>query len=156
MVLESTLEVNQNASNKLSGELDNLHQYSLRNCFIVSGISIKDGESIADLKQSTEKNVVKDVWVSNEFFDSEFDKIHRIGAADCDQQNIIVRFRSQQLSSEVCYGRKKIKNKNIGLKPFLKKNRTILLCSITEKIENDEIIAIPSNSIFLTSAAITK
>ena len=80
-------------SDKLSAELDNLHQYSRRNCHIVSGIPIKQGESSADLKQSIEKNVLKDVGVSKEFFNYKFDRIHRIGAADGDKQNVIVRFR---------------------------------------------------------------
>ena len=50
VALESTLEVSQNTSDKLSAEVDNLHQYSRRNCLIVSGIPIKHGESTVDLK----------------------------------------------------------------------------------------------------------
>ena len=50
VVLESTLEVNQNTSDKLSAEVDNLHQYSQRNCFIISYIPIKHVQSTADLK----------------------------------------------------------------------------------------------------------
>ena len=69
VVLESTLEVSQNTSDKLSAEVDNLHQYSRRNCLIVSGIPIKHVESTVDLKRSIEKNMVKDVGVSKEFFD---------------------------------------------------------------------------------------
>ena len=101
VVLESTLEVNQNTSDKLSAEVDNLHQYSRRNCLIISEIPIKHGESTADLKRSIEKNVPKDVGVSKEFFDYEFDKVNRIGAADSDKQNVIVRFRSHQFPSEL-------------------------------------------------------
>ena len=88
-------------------EVDHMHQYSRRNCLIVSGIPIKHGESTADLKRVIEKNVLKDVGVSKEFFDYEFDKVHRIGAADGDKQNIIVRFRSHQFPSELYYARKK-------------------------------------------------
>ena len=120
VVLESTLEVSQNTSNKLSPEVDNLHQYSWRNCLIVSGIPIKHGESTADLKWSIEKNVLKN-GVSKEFFDYKFDKVHRVGAADDNKQNIIVHFRSHQFSSELYYAWKKIKNKKIGLKPSLSK-----------------------------------
>ena len=81
--------------------------------------------------------MLKDVGVSKEFFDYEFDKIHRIGAADNNKQNTIVCFRSYQFPSELYYARKKIKNKQIGLKPSLTKKRT-LLCNITKKIETDE------------------
>ena len=110
VVLESALKVSQNTSDKLSAEFDNLYQYSRRNCLIVSGISIKHGESTADLKRFIEKNVLKDVGVSKEFFEYEFDKVHRIGAADGDKQNVIVRFRSHQFPSELYYARKKTKN----------------------------------------------
>ena len=101
VVLESTLEVSQNTSDKLSAEVDNLHQYSQRNCLIVSGIPIKHGESTADLKRSIEKKVLKDVGVSKDFFDYEFDKVQRIRAADGDKQNVIVHFRSHQFPSEI-------------------------------------------------------
>ena len=115
-----------------------MHEYSRRNCLIVSGIPIKHGESTVDLKRSIEKIVLKNVGVSKEFFEYEFDKVHRIGAADGDKQNVIVRFRSHQFPSELYYGRKKIKNKKIGLKLSLTKKRTALLRNITEKIEIDE------------------
>ena len=94
VVLESTLEVSQNTSDKLSAELDNIHQYSQCNCLIVSSILIKHGESSANLKQSIENNMLKDVWVSKKFFHYKFNKIHRIGAAGGNKQNIIVQFRS--------------------------------------------------------------
>ena len=102
-----------------------------------SGISIKHGESTTNLKRSIEKNVLKDVGVSKEFFEYEFDKVHRIGAADGDKQNGS-SFRSHQFPSESYYARKKIKNKKIGLKPSLTKKRTSLLRNITDKIETNE------------------
>ena len=79
---------------------------------------------------------MKDVGVSKELFEYEFDKVHRIGAADGDKQNVIVRFRSHQFPSELYYARKKIKNEKIGLKPSLTKTRTALLRNITEKNRN--------------------
>ena len=79
---------------------------------------------------------MKDVGVSKELFEYEFDKVHRIGAADGDKQNVIVRFRSHQFPSELYYARKKIKNEKIGLKPSLTKTRTALLSNITEKNRN--------------------
>ena len=80
--------------------------------------------------------MLKDVGVSKKFFDYEFDKVHRIGAADSDKQNVVVRFRSHQFPSELYYARKKILK--IGLKPFLTKKRTTILRNIMEKIETDE------------------
>ena len=83
-------------------------------------------ENQNDLKRFIEKNVLKDVGVSKKFFEYEFDEVHRIAAADGDKQNVMVRFRSHQVPSELYYVRKKIKNKKIGLKPSLtkKKNST--------------------------------
>ena len=81
--------------------------------------------------------MLKDVVVSKEFFEYKFDKVHRIGAAD-GKKNVMVRFRSHQFPSELYYERKTIKNKKIGLKLSLTKNRTALLRNITEKIEIDE------------------
>ena len=74
VVLEPTLEVSQNTSDKLSAEVDNLHQNLWRNCLTVSEIPMKHGESTANLKQSIEKNVLKDVGVSKEFFDTNLIK----------------------------------------------------------------------------------
>ena len=74
--------------------------------------------------------MLKGVGVSKEFFEYEFDKVHRIGAADGDKQNVIVRFRSHQFPSELYYGRKKSKLMRI--------------------------IVILSNSVILTSTAILK
>ena len=80
-------------------------------------------ENQKDLKRFIEKNVLKDVGVSKKFFEYEFDKVHRIAAADGDKQNVMVRFRSHQVPSELYYERKKIKNKKIGLKPSLTKKK---------------------------------
>ena len=81
----------------------------------------------------------KDVGLSKEFFEYEFDKVHRIRAADGDKQNVIVRFWSHQFPSELYYARKKNqKQKNWFRTLFVKKKRTALLRNITEKIEIDE------------------
>ena len=55
--------------------------------------------------------MVKDVGVSKEFFEYEFDKAHRIGAADGDKKIVIVGLRSHRFPSELYYVRKNIKNK---------------------------------------------
>ena len=114
-VLESTLLVSQNTSDNLSEELDKqsveldqLHQYSRRNCIIASGIPIKRNETCEDLKRSFEKNVIKDMGEnSKEEFDFEYDKIHRHGKVNSTEQNVIIRFRSHQCPSDLYYARKK-------------------------------------------------
>ena len=113
--LESTLLVSQNTSDKLSEELhrqsaepDRLHQYSQRNCIIVSGIPVKKNKTCEDLQRSFQKNLIKDVGEnSKEEFDFEYDKIHRHGKVNDIKQNVIVRFRSNQYPSDLYYARKK-------------------------------------------------
>ena len=82
---------------------------------------------------------------SKEFFEYEFDKVHKIGAADGGKLNAIVRLTN----SHVDYTKhgKKTKNKKNGLKPSLTKKRTALLGNMTEKIEIDENYQIMPNSV---------
>ena len=125
---------------KQSAELDQLHQYSRRKCIIVSGIPVKKNETCEDLKCSFEKNVIKDMGEnSNKEFDFEYDKIHRHRKVNGTKQNVIVRFRSHQCPSDLYYARKRIKNRNIRLKPSLTKKRTELLRNAAERIEDDNI-----------------
>ena len=100
--------------------------------------------------------MLKDVGVSKEFFEYEFDKAHGIGAADGDKQNVIVRFRFHQFASELYYSRKKIKNKKIGLKPSLTKKEQHFYVISREKSKLMRIIVTLSNSVILTSTAILK
>ena len=90
------------------------------------------------MKRSFEKNVIKDMGESSkEEFDFEYNKIHRHRKVNGTKQNVIVRFRSHQYPSDVCYARKKIKNRNIRLKTSLTKKRRELLCNVAERIEDD-------------------
>ena len=74
---------------------------------------------------------------SKEDFDFEYDKIHRHGKINSTKENVIVRFRSHQYPSDLYYARKKIKNRNIRLKPSLTKKRTELLRNAAERIKDD-------------------
>ena len=73
---------------------------------------------------------------SKEELDFEYNKIHRHGKVNGTKQNVIVRFRSHQYPSDLYYARKKIKNRNIRLKPSLTKKRTEFLCNETERIKD--------------------
>ena len=64
-------------------------------------------------------------------------QVHRHGTVNGTKQNVIVRFRSRQYPSDLYYARKKIKNRNIRLKPLLTKKRTELLRNATERIEDE-------------------
>ena len=136
--LESELKIAKNCSEVLSTEVDRLQQYSRRNCLIVSGIPVKQNETTEDLKEAFQKEVLKDMGVQEEEYDFEYDKIHRVGKADGRKQNLIIRFRSHQFPSDVYHDRKRIKNKNIKIKPSLTKKRTTLLRHATAQTNEDE------------------
>ena len=73
---------------------------------------------------------------SKEEFDFKYDKIHRHRKVNGTKQNVIVRFRLHQHPSDLYKAWKKIKNRNIRLKPPLKKKRTELLRNWTERNTN--------------------
>ena len=141
--LESTLLVSQNTSDKLSeelddqsAELDRLHQYSRRNCIIVSGIPVKKWNmwrpEVLFWKKRYQRygrKLKRRIW----FWIRQF---HKHGKVNGTKQNVIVRFRSHQYPSDLYYARKKIKNRNIRLKPSLTKKRTEFLCNETERIKD--------------------
>ena len=51
-----------------------------------------------------------------------------------------MRFRSHQFPAELCYNRKRIKNKRIKLKPSLTETRTKLLQTLIDKNTDNEKI----------------
>lgn len=134
-VLESRLEVSQNANTLLSNEVDNLQQYSRRNCLIVSGIPVKNKETEKELKEQLQKEL-HDLNINPNQFENEYDKMHRIGKKDGNKQNLIIRFRSHQFPSNIYYNRKLIKNRTVKVKPSLTKRRTDMLREAEEMSRN--------------------
>ena len=123
---------------RLNGEIDRLHQYSQRNCLVVSGIPVRKNETTEDLRKEFEKKVIQDLDITSEEYDFEYDKIHRVGKIDGNEQNVIVRFRSHQFPAELYYNRKRIKNKRIKLKPSLTETRTELLRTLIDKTTDNK------------------
>ena len=91
--------------------------------------------------------MLKDVGISKEFFDYEFDRIRRIGVADCDKQNILVHFRFHQFPSKLYHARKKLKKK-IWFKTLFEKKEQYFYIISQKKLTR--IIVIPSNFVVLT------
>ena len=84
--------------------------------------------------------MIQDLDITSEEYDFEYDKIHRVGKIDGNEQNVIVRFRSHQFPAELYYNRKRIKNKRIKLKPSLTETRTKLLRTLIDKTTDNEKI----------------
>ena len=90
---------------RLNGEIDRLHQYSRRSCLIVSGIPVRKNETTGDLRKEFEKKVIKDLDITSEEYDFEYDKIHRMGKIDGNEQNVRLRFRPHEFPAELYYNR---------------------------------------------------
>ena len=130
-MLESDISIARNISETLKTELDKLHQYSKRNCIIVSGVPVKDNETVEEIHKKIKNIIVSDIEETpSEKYENEFDKIHRVCPRIDNKQNIIVRFKSHNFPSTIYYNRKKIKNNTVKIKPSLTKQQTKLLKSI--------------------------
>ena len=85
-------------SDLLHEKIDDLQQYSRRNCLILDGLPVTTNESISDLKVKVRETVINDLNIDSAEFDNEFDKTHRIGpVSDGQNQKVIVRFKRTQL-----------------------------------------------------------
>ena len=125
---------------RLNREIDQLHQYSQRNYLIVSGIPVRKNKTTDDLRKEFEKKLIQDLDITSEEYDFEYDKIHRVGRIDGNEQNVIVHFRSHQFPTELFCNRKRIKNKRIKLKLSLTETRTKLLQTLIDKTTDNEKI----------------
>ena len=83
-------------SDLLHEKIDNLQQYSGRNCLVLDGLPVIANESVSDLKVKVKETVVNDLKIDSTEFDNEFDKTLRIGPVSDNGQNqkVIVRFKS--------------------------------------------------------------
>ena len=78
-------------SDLLPEKIDNLQQYSRRNCLVLDGLPVIANESV-----KVKETVVNDLKIDSTEFDNEFDKTHRIGPVSDNGQNqkVIVCFKS--------------------------------------------------------------
>ena len=57
---------------------------------IVSGIPVRKNKTTDNLQKEFEKQVIRDLDITSEEYDFEYDKIHRVGKINGNEQNIIV------------------------------------------------------------------
>ena len=112
--LEGHLSLASHCCNKvLRDQLDELQQYSRRSCLIVRGIPVSEKETITDVESKLKALIVENLDVSEQTFDNEIDKAHRIGGIKDDgSQNTIVRFKSHSFRSKLYQTEKHKKNRS--------------------------------------------
>ena len=57
---------------------------------IVSGIPVRKNKTTNNLQKEFEKQVIRDLVITSEEYDFEYDKIHRVGKINGNEQNITV------------------------------------------------------------------
>ena len=102
-------------SDLLHEKIDNLQQYSRRNCLVLDGLPVIANESVSDLKVKVKETVVNDLKIDSTEFDNEFENTHRIGPVSDNGQNqkVIVRFKSHSFRSKICRVRKECARRDI-------------------------------------------
>ena len=115
-------------SDLLHEKIDDLQQYSRRNCLILDGLPVTTNESISDLKVKVRETVINDLNIDSAEFDNEFDKTHRIGPVSVGQnQKVIVRFKSHSFRSKIYRVRKECARRDLKVRLSLTKRRQNLL-----------------------------
>ena len=100
--------VASHVSDLLHEKIDNLQQYSRRNCLVLDDLPVIANESVSDLKVKVKETVVNDLKIDSTEFDNEFDQTHRIGPVSDNGQNqkVIVRFKSHSFRLKIYRVRK--------------------------------------------------
>ena len=117
-----------------SDVLEDLQQYSRRNCLIVSGAPERRNEKTDDLI----KNVATKVGV--EVQDQDIDRSHRLGASKPGRPRpIIVKFTRYNKRSELIKSRRKLKGTSIGIQEQLTPFNQWLLGKAQELVKRCDI-----------------
>ena len=134
--LDSQLSIASTVNDVLRGQLDDLQQYSRRSCLIIDGIKPTAKESTTELKLKVRKLLTRELPddiddespISNEKFESEFDKCHRLGPIKDGSQAVIIKFKSHGFKERVYAKRKAITNKTTNkIRVSLTQQRSKLL-----------------------------
>ena len=135
----SEKSIASHVSDLLHEKIDNLQQYSRRNCLVLDGLPVIANESVSDLKVKVKETVVNDLKIDSTEFDNEFDKTHRIGPVSDNGQNqkVIVRFKSHSFRSKIYRVRKECARRDIKVRLSLTKRRQNLLNFAQTHLENE-------------------
>ena len=89
-ITKSKLAIAEHVSSTLHEQIGNQEQYSRRKCLIFEGIRVEQKEKDSDLEKKILNIIQKELKLNIQ--PEDIDKAHRIGPAQGDEQNIIVRF----------------------------------------------------------------
>lgn len=125
-------------SDLLHEKIDDLQQYSRRNCLVLEGLPVTTNESVNDLKDKVREAVTNDLNINSTEFDNEFDKTHRIGpVSDGQKQKVIVRFKSHSFRSKIYRVRKECARRDLKVRLSLTKRRQDLLNFAQTQLEDE-------------------
>ena len=144
-ITESKLAIAKHVSSTLLEQINNQEQYSQRKCLIFEGIKVEQKDKDSDLEERILNIIQKDLKLNIQ--PEDIDKAHRIGPAQDDEQNIIVKFRKDSAASHIYHSRGKLKDsiskssqKGVKIRTSLTKRQQNLLKYACEQAEDYEII----------------
>ena len=136
-ILKTKQEVSSHVNSVLERQVDDLQQYSRRYSIILDNVPAKKNEKNEDLEREVKDILIKNFKLEAKCLDSEFDKTHRIGKVNEDNnQPIIVRFKSHSFRSNLYVDRKKHQGKrgsNYKLRVALTCKRRKLLYEVKKR-----------------------
>ena len=135
--LRDVSAISEKVTSNLQKEVERLQQYSRRNCVIIEGIEPNKKETIHSLEKTVKESLCNEFGINNDIIEREFDKTHRVGHINKDnQQMTIVRFKSHEMCNKIY--RQKKKSVRLNIKPSLTKFRINTLKKAKEFIVNSK------------------
>ena len=137
------MAITEHVSSTLHEQIDNQEQYSWRKCLILEDIKVEQKEKDSDLEKRILNIIEKELKLNIQ--PEDIDKVHRIGPAEGDEQNIIIKFTKDSTASRIYQSRGKLKdsrenNKWMKIRTSLTKRPQNLLKHAFEQAEDYEII----------------
>ena len=117
-----------------SSVLEDLQQYSRRNCLIITGVPERVNEKTDDVV----KDLAKEIGVTVN--DIDIDRSHRLGAPNTGKNRpLIVKMTRYNKRLELIKSRRKLKGRNIGIQESLTEYKQYLLKKAQELVKRCEI-----------------
>ena len=129
--LEETIDILTEKNKSLTSDVDELEQYSRRNCLLLHGVQENENENTDDIVLKTMSEEL-DIEIK----ENDLDRTHRIGnrnRKDGKPRAIIVKFTRYATRNKIYSNKKKLKGKNFLITESLTSRRYHLLKEAQEK-----------------------
>ena len=129
--LEETIDILTEKNKSLTSDVDELEQYSRRNCLLLHGVQENENENTDDIVLKTMSEEL-DIEIK----ENDLDRTHRIGnrnRKDGKPRAIIVKFTRYATRNKIYSNKKKLKGKNFLMTESLTSRRYHLLKEAQEK-----------------------